>query len=295
MGHGSPAVIFDAGHQDWAPAWAVVQPRVAQWTCTCSYDRAGAGFSDPGPMPRTSERIADELHTALHNGGIAAPYILVGHAFGGVNMRVFTVRFMPEVAALVLIDSDAVDVASPEEVATMHRVYAQQGAELRACRDALAAGKPLSTVPPPAATPNFTCEQRFFRGFPESAWSPELNARLLRESQTKVGLYEEVISELQEMPGDEEYLRQHQKSFGHLPIRILTAANWYSDDEKTAATVHLQHLKREVATIEAQARLAALSSNGKQILAYHSKAAYMQFDQPDLVVGAIREVFDQSK
>ena len=295
MGRGSPAVIFDAGHQDWAPAWAVVQPRIAEWTRACSYDRAGAGFSDPGPMPRTSVRIADELHTALHNGGVAGPYVLVGHAFGGVNMRVFAARFMPEVAGLVLIDSDAVDVASPEEIATMHKVYAEQGAELRACRDALAAGKPLSAVPPPAATPNYTCEQRFFRGFPESAWSPELNARLLRDAQTKLALYEEVISELQEMPGDEEYLRQHQKSFGYRPIRVLTAANWYSDDEKTAAVVHLQHLKREVAAIEAQARLAALSSNGKQILAYHSKAAYMQFDQPDLVAGAIREVFDQSK
>src|SRR5574340_1412599 len=66
MGSGSPTVVFDSGWEDWAPAWSKVQPEIAKWTRACSYDRAGAGFSEPGPMPRTSVRIAGELHTALH-------------------------------------------------------------------------------------------------------------------------------------------------------------------------------------------------------------------------------------
>jgi hypothetical protein len=82
-GSGSPAVVFDSGWEDWAPVWTIVQPQVARWTRACSYDRAGAGFSDPGRLPRTSVRIADELHSALHHAGIEGPYILVGHAFGG--------------------------------------------------------------------------------------------------------------------------------------------------------------------------------------------------------------------
>src|SRR6478609_6901697 len=61
-GRGSPTVVFDSGHQDWAPAWAVVQPEVSKWTRACSFDRPGYGFSPTGPMPRTSERIATELH-----------------------------------------------------------------------------------------------------------------------------------------------------------------------------------------------------------------------------------------
>ncbi len=89
MGSGSPTVVFDSGFGDWAPAWSKVQPQIAKWTRACSYDRAGAGFSDPGPMPRTSVRIAGELRTALHNAGIAGPYILVGSAFGGDNVRTF--------------------------------------------------------------------------------------------------------------------------------------------------------------------------------------------------------------
>ena len=78
MGSGSPTVVFDSGWGDWAPAWSKVQPEIAKWTRACSYDRAGTGFSDPGPMPRTSVHIAKELHTALHNAGRRGPYILVG-------------------------------------------------------------------------------------------------------------------------------------------------------------------------------------------------------------------------
>ena len=89
LGSGSPTIVLDAGFEDWAPAWALVQPQLASFTRTCSYDRAGAGFSTAGPMPRTSVRIADELHSALHHADIDGPYILVGHAFGGDNVRTF--------------------------------------------------------------------------------------------------------------------------------------------------------------------------------------------------------------
>src|SRR5882724_20332 len=109
-GSGSPTVVFDSGWEDWAPSWSKVQPEIAKWTRACSYDRAGAGFSDPGPMPRTSVRIAQELRTALHRAGIAGPYILVGHSFGGDNVRTFADLYMRDVAGLVLVDADPGDV-----------------------------------------------------------------------------------------------------------------------------------------------------------------------------------------
>ena len=96
MGSGSPAVVFDSGWEDWAPSWSIVQPQISRWTRACSYDRAGAGFSDPGAMPRTSVRIAQELHSALHHAGMMGPYILVGHAFGGDNVRTFADLFMSD-------------------------------------------------------------------------------------------------------------------------------------------------------------------------------------------------------
>jgi len=292
-GSGSPTVVFDSGHQDWAPAWSVVQPGVAKWTRACSYDRPGSGFSPAGPMPRTSIRIADELHRALHGAGITGPYILVGHAFGGLNMRLFADRHMAEVAGLVLIDTDAGDVASPDALQREHQFFAEQERDLRACRDALAAGKPLSSVSVPTLT-NTTCELRFFRGFPEKAWSPELNAQSLKMAESSVALFDAVVSELREMPGDEAYLKQHQQSFGSRPIRVLTSADHFGDTETTPAAVHIRHLKSEAAIAERQAQFLALSSNAKQVFAYHSGAAYIQFDQPDIVLAAIREVYDAS-
>ena len=141
MGRGSPAVVFDSGWGDWAPVWMIVQPEVAKWTHACSYDRAGAGFSDPGPMPRTSVRIAEELRGALHNAGIEGPYILVGNAFGGNNVRTFAARHPEEVAGLVLVEADV--VSSPEEL----RGHAKLVVSMRECRDAIAAGKPLPQEP----------------------------------------------------------------------------------------------------------------------------------------------------
>src|SRR5689334_10234120 len=76
MGSGSPTVVFDAGFGDWSPAWAVTLPQVARWTRACAYDRAGYAFSAPAVMPRTSVRIADELHAALRIASIPPPYLL---------------------------------------------------------------------------------------------------------------------------------------------------------------------------------------------------------------------------
>ena len=197
MGSGSPAVVFDSGWEDWAPAWAVVQPRIAKWTRVCSYDRAGAGFSDAGPMPRTTVRIADELHAALHNAHITGPFILVGNAFGGDNVRAFADRYMTEVAGLVLIEADASDVEPKDMQARDDRGNLSFVPKLRNCRDAVAEGKPLPLLPSHPGQPDRTCNQQFFRGLPEAEWSPELNAKLLELSKTKIAMYDSYISEME--------------------------------------------------------------------------------------------------
>jgi hypothetical protein len=60
-GAGTPAVILDAGLGGSSPGWGFVQPDVGRFTRVCSYDRAGMGYRDPGPSPRTARRIANEL------------------------------------------------------------------------------------------------------------------------------------------------------------------------------------------------------------------------------------------
>jgi len=103
-GQGSPAVVFEGGFGAGIASWSTVQKEVAAFARTVSYDRAGLGQSELGPKPRSAKRIATELHTALEKAGVKPPYVLVGHSFGGIYVRVFAEMYPKEVAGMVLLD-----------------------------------------------------------------------------------------------------------------------------------------------------------------------------------------------
>jgi pimeloyl-ACP methyl ester carboxylesterase len=295
LGHGSPAVVFDSGYEDWAPAWAVVQPRIAQFTRACSYDRAGAGFSKPGPLPRTNVRIAGELHAALRNAGVRGPYILVGSAFGSYNVRAFADLYTNDVAGLVLVDGDATDV-EPKDLQESDRSGKTRFLKrMQECRDAVAAGKPLPLLPPRPGQPHRTCAQQFYRGLPEAEWSPELNATLLKIAQTNVAMYDADISEMENMEWDDNYLATHRRSLGNRPVRVLTSGNHGIGHLPPPLALQTpEHAADELRYNEAQARWLSLSSNAKQIFAANS-SEYIQFDAPDVVVSAARDVYHQAR
>jgi pimeloyl-ACP methyl ester carboxylesterase len=282
MGSGSPTVIFDSGWEDWAPAWAVVQPRVAKFTRACSYDRAGAGFSTPGPMPRTSVRIAEELESALHAGGMTGPYILVGNAFGGDPARTFAQLYTPETAGLVMVEADASDLEPKAMQEDDHSGDLKFLARVRECRDSVAAGKPSH------------CTHQFFRGLPENQWSPELNAAIQHLADTKATMYDTYISEMEQMPWDETWLQQHRHSLGNRPIRVLTTGNHAVGHLPAKDAQDPKHLEYEHQIALAQARWLQLSSDARQIFVPES-SEYIEFDQPDAVVAAIREVYDVTR
>jgi pimeloyl-ACP methyl ester carboxylesterase len=121
-GKGNPTVVLEAGLGDTMESWAKVQPEVAAFTQVVAYDRAGLGQSEPGLKPRTARQIANELHTALRNLGLAPPYVLVGHSAGGLYIRVFASMYPKEVAGMVFVDSTPEDffehlkaIQTPEE------------------------------------------------------------------------------------------------------------------------------------------------------------------------------------
>ena len=105
MGKGSPTVIIDTGLGDDSTAWQPVLKAASQKTKACVYDRAGYGWSDEGPLPRTSLRISYELEQLVSEAKLEPPFLLVGHSFGGYNMRVFTARNPEQVSGLVLVDA----------------------------------------------------------------------------------------------------------------------------------------------------------------------------------------------
>jgi pimeloyl-ACP methyl ester carboxylesterase len=109
---GRPTVVLETGLGGFAtsPDWALVQPEVAKTTRVCAYDRAGLGWSDPGPQPRDAQHVAAELHTLLQNSHTPGPYVLVGWSYGGLYVRAYANQYQGEVAGLVLIDS-----SSPEQ------------------------------------------------------------------------------------------------------------------------------------------------------------------------------------
>lgn len=105
IGRGEPTVVIDTGLGATALEWQGVMRRVGGPTRICAYDRAGYGWSDPGPYPRTSSRHANDLYLLLTAADVPGPYVLVGHSYGGYNVQLFARRYPFLVAGLVLVDA----------------------------------------------------------------------------------------------------------------------------------------------------------------------------------------------
>jgi pimeloyl-ACP methyl ester carboxylesterase len=103
-GQGSPTIVLEAGLMSTMLSWSEIQRALAQSYRVVSYDRAGLGWSDLGPMPRTADRMVEELHALLERTKIPPPYVLVGHSFGGLTMPLFAARYAQETTGVVLVD-----------------------------------------------------------------------------------------------------------------------------------------------------------------------------------------------
>jgi pimeloyl-ACP methyl ester carboxylesterase len=103
-GRGRPTIILEAGLMSTNLSWTDLRRKLAESYRVVCYDRAGLGWSDIGPMPRTAERIVEELHSLLDRAAIPGPYVLVGHSFGGLTMPLFAARYPEQTAGMVLVD-----------------------------------------------------------------------------------------------------------------------------------------------------------------------------------------------
>jgi pimeloyl-ACP methyl ester carboxylesterase len=103
-GEGSPTVVIDVGIGARSEAWAAIRERISRETGVLTYDRAGYGRSDPGPLPRDAATAAAELHALLEAAAIPGPYLLVGRSLGALNIQLFADRYPEDVAGMVLLD-----------------------------------------------------------------------------------------------------------------------------------------------------------------------------------------------
>ena len=254
---GSPTVILEAGLDGTSLDWSKVQPGVASFTRVCSYDRAGYGWSDTSPLPRTAGRMVTELHTLLARAGVAGPYVLVGHSLGGLLMQLYTYTYPQQVAGLVLVDSAHVDqTRSPElrqgNVNSMQQFSLCQALAPFGIVRLSEFANGMAAMYPPSEQPVF--KARFYQ---------------TRDCHT-------AYNELAALDESSAQVRAARHPLGHLPLVVLTHGIPFLGPQGER---DWQALQRD---------LAGLSSDSLHIIATRSRH-YIQLDQPDLVIAAIKQ------
>ncbi|UPG96755.1 alpha/beta fold hydrolase [Luteibacter aegosomatissinici] len=275
-GTGSPAVIFDSGLSDSTIAWARVQPVISETNMTCSYDRAGLGFSDAATRPGTPRNDVDDIHKALRIAGVRPPYVVVGHSSGGRAVRVFADRYRSEVVGMVLVDPSHEDQdrrLQALDKAEGH-VRPKPAADEVNCVDAAKSGT-IPTDSPAYAT----CV-----GEPDARFSEAINAANMRIAAT-LAYQQAVASEYQTFPREgAEQTRATRRDFGDMPLIVLDAP--YT---RLKRFTQAQYDARSAMKDQMHRELAAMSSRGS--IEYVANTSHLiPFDRPEVVIDAIRRV-----
>ncbi|MGC1784525.1 MAG: alpha/beta hydrolase [Acidobacteriaceae bacterium] len=281
-GKGSATVIMDSGGGGWTLSWRYVQPLISAFAHTCSYDRAGLGFSDGGPMPRTTSAIVHDLHALLHRAGVAPPYILVGHSMGAFDVRLFADRYPKEVAGMVLVDP-----ADENANARFARILPRLGTfdkdtqlpQLRAC--AMAVRRAHEDPKDP----------QLKRCIPPS--NPQFSLALntaMRTMALQPKLWEAMASELaSEDPYDRDELRKARRSYGTMPLIVLTGGAQFKRYQKAIGLTDQQVVSAQLAWKEMHDAQAAQSSRGVNQMV-PAAGHDIQVERPDVVSAAIQDV-----
>ncbi len=281
---GRPTVILEAGLGDFSVEWSLVQPGVSRFTRVCSYDRAGDGWSDIGPHPRTYRQIVYELHTLLSRAGEEPPFVLVGHSYGGWLVRLYQSTYPAEVAGMVLVEAGADD---PWRMMPDGRLVRSSS---------LATGQPIPPVKaagplrmediPPEALAQIRAglaDARLHANDPPRDRLPPEAQRMRTWALGRVGHVVAGVNpvEYEELASLRAQRAGAQYPLGNLPLTVITRG--VPEDSGAAGAVREEEHRKDHAAI------AALSRRGKQIIAEHS-GHHVQLEEPQLVVSAIQEV-----
>ena len=248
-----PTVIIDSGLGGFSLEWRKIQNDLSGNYHICSYDRAGYGWSDPGPFPRTTRTIVAELKTLLNGADVSPPYLLIGHSFGGYNMMYYAKTFPDEVKGLVLIDS-----SHPDQANWFPSVYPDLPHGRRRTR----------MVSTPKIPANYPIRYR------ETAYHL-MNTRKARNAMRFESMNFEISGRQVSDSG----------TIPEIPLVILTRGEraWPRTQEGE---------KLETTWVRLQNELARMSGKSKHVIADFS-GHFIHLDQPILVEDAIREIVEK--
>lgn len=253
--------------------WHWVQHGVSAFATACAYDRAGFGWSDPGPAPRTSGRIADELHSLLAAARVPPPYLLVAASFGGHAARIFSQRYRDETAGLVLLDArhEGLDRRMPPAWKQLERngkgMYQVMGWAARLGLLGLL-GRVMGERAAPPVVQKLPAE--------------------LRDTYLTAGFHTQFFeSNLAELAAVAESDRQAAAAgkLGNLPLTVVR----HGRPDLFASLPAGQRDRAEEVWQELQTELACLSTRGRLVTAGQSGHA-IPIDQPELVVDTVRQM-----
>jgi pimeloyl-ACP methyl ester carboxylesterase len=279
-----PTVILEAGAGDFSVDWSLVQPGVARFARVCSYDRAGSGWSDLGPRPRTMHQIVFELHKLLEKAGERPPYLLVGHSYGGWLVRLYQSLYPADVAGVVLVEAAGDDPwrKTPEKGLVRSSDLAT-GQPIPAAK----ATDPLrdSEIPPRFVTmiKDQVPELSRHANDPPRNKLPAAAQRMRTWTYAQVKMH---ISNDNPFEAEELALLRAERTrtehpLGDMPLIVLSRG--VAEDSSPAGETGEAEHKGD------QAALVALSRTGRQVVARRS-GHHIPLDEPELVVAAIRDV-----
>jgi pimeloyl-ACP methyl ester carboxylesterase len=277
LGSGTPTVILDGGLGDDITSWRKVQGELARTTQVCSYDRAGNGFSDPAPEPRTASALSRDLEHLIHAARLRPPFVIIGASIAGLHTRLFVDRHLHDIAGVVLVDpSFEHQVARYEEATPAFRSAAdQQINTFKSCIEQLGSG--------PAKAGSQTWKDCV--GDPDPDLPPEVVSALAARVTPQA--YRMALSELLEFEGrSADEVDASRRSWGDLPLIVLTAGGSSPTDADQAVRNRIWN--------DAHDRIAALSSRGINRVVPNA-THHIQLSTPDAVIAAVNEVIAQSR
>jgi pimeloyl-ACP methyl ester carboxylesterase len=259
-GEGSPTVVLEGNWGMPGYAWTPVQRQIAQFTRACWYDRAGYGWSDPGPFPNHSDSVARDLHQLLGAAGIQRPYVLVGYSMGAFHARVFRGFYKDEVVGMVLVDPMPEDMT----IGIHNHIEAFRPAVILLFKTLGLFGGFRLLAPDPGPAPNSMTPREW-----STVWALRWQAKS-RPSETKeVPLW--VNGELARASG----------GFGSLPLVVLSAGMPGPAEDPQLEDRQLQ--------VELHEKLALRSTRGRHVLVPDSDHM-IPYHAPEAVTEAVHSV-----